>query len=64
VAAVLGFTGAAILYAYLISLSAEAREMDPFLCPAVAVVMAVIVFVLVFRKIITYDYPPSGSSGK
>jgi hypothetical protein len=62
--AVWGFAGLALLYGYLLSLSAKDVEPSPFLCPVGAVAMAVAVFVIVFRKVIHHGDPASRPSGK
>jgi len=56
-AGIVGFVGGIFLCQTL--LSGEMAEWALVLAPAMALVMAVATFVIVFRKIITYGDPPS-----
>ena len=60
IAAVVGFVGGIFLCGWLFT--GEATESALIVGPALALVMAVAAFVIVFRKIITYGDPPSGPS--
>jgi hypothetical protein len=60
IAAVVGFVGGIFLCGWL--LRGEMTQWGLIVAPALALVMAVTAFVIVFRKIITYGDSPSGPS--
>jgi hypothetical protein len=60
IAALVGFVGGIFLCGWL--LSGEMTQWGLIVAPALALVMAVAAFVIVFRKIITYGDSPSGPS--
>jgi ABC-type multidrug transport system permease subunit len=60
IAALVGFVGGIFLCEWLFT--GEMTEWALIVAPALALVMAVAAFVIVFRKIITYGDPTSSSS--